>query len=194
MAPGAKPPVAFVAHRAAATLVAQCRGSTRRPPHRAERTALAPPQDSRAYNPNVACKDFSAQPRNPAEACLVRWHSWAVRSQLPPVSRAAKTVHGVFGHHRSRVTKRLDPVRQAASSSLPQPEDPLLEPTQACLTTRNRRSRYFPLSHELALSSHIPAPLDRETRLGAAWRNSGPALRQARPGVRSDFKPYVSIQ
>ena len=66
---------------------------------------------ARAYNLKMAFQDFYDQPQDAAEAYLLRWYNWAIRSQLPPIIRAAKTIrkhwHGVLGYHRSRVTNGM---------------------------------------------------------------------------------------
>ncbi len=66
---------------------------------------------ARAYNLKMAFQDFYDQPADTAEAYLLRWYNWAVRSQLPPVIRAARTIrkhwYGVLGYHRSRVTNGM---------------------------------------------------------------------------------------
>lgn len=66
---------------------------------------------TRAYDLQMEFQDCYDQPPDAAEAYLLHWYNSAIRSQLPPIIRAAKTIrkhwHGVLGFHRSRVTNGM---------------------------------------------------------------------------------------
>ena len=98
---------------------------------------------ARAYNLKMAFQDFYDQPADTAEAYLLRWYNWAVRSQLPPVIRAAKTIrkhwHGVLGYHRSRVTNGM------------------LEAFNSLIQSAKRRARGYRNPQTLILMAHLIA-------------------------------------
>jgi len=66
---------------------------------------------ARAFHLKLAFADFWHQPRQSAEGYLRRWHSWAVRSRVPAMVKAAKTIrkhwNGVLRWFESRITNGL---------------------------------------------------------------------------------------
>lgn len=66
---------------------------------------------ARAFHLKLAFSDFWHQPRRSAEAYLRRWHSWAVRSRIPAMVTAARTIRkhwkGVLRWFESRITNGL---------------------------------------------------------------------------------------
>ena len=66
---------------------------------------------ARAYNLKLAFQDFYEQPVDAAEAYHLRWNRWAVRSHLPPIIKAAKTIRrhwqGILAYHRARITNGM---------------------------------------------------------------------------------------
>jgi transposase len=66
---------------------------------------------ARAFHLKLAFADFWHQPAQHAEAYLKKWHSWAVRSRIPHMVRAARTIRqhwsGVLRWFESRITNGL---------------------------------------------------------------------------------------
>jgi len=66
---------------------------------------------ARAFHLRLAFIDLYAQPRRGAEAYLKRWYSWAIRSRVPAMVDAARTVkrhwNGVLRWFVSRISNGL---------------------------------------------------------------------------------------
>lgn len=66
---------------------------------------------ARAFHLRLAFRDFYEQPPKAAERYLTRWYNWAIRSRIPPMIEAARSIRrhwkGVLRWFVSRITNGL---------------------------------------------------------------------------------------
>ncbi len=116
---------------------------------------------ARAFHLKLVFQDFYLQPRSHAETYLKKWCSWAVRSRVPAMVAAARTIRnhwdGVLRWFTSKITngllKGINSLIQAAKAKYSAPEkgvQPLRRRPAICFVAAPRRWPRIASSRRLA--------------------------------------------